>query len=168
MSHTRAEVPAPIDTGTTRYVHLLVFELEDYRIALAASAVREVVRAVAISPLPHAPPVIEGVINARGALVPVFDLRQRFGLPPRPLSPDQHLIFAFAGPRVVALRVDRAADFLTVAEADIESATRIAPGSDDATAVARLPDGLVVIQDLDRFLSPAEAEQVDAILSGQT
>jgi len=152
------------DTSIARSVNLLVFELDRLRLALPVVSVREVVRAVAIAPLPHAPPIVEGVINARGTLVPVFDLRRRFDLPPRPLSLGDHLILAWAGPRLAALRVDRADELISVAPGDIEPAEGVVPEAAHVAALARLPDGLVLIHDLARFLSPADAEQVDAAL----
>ena len=78
---------------------LLTFEIADRRFALPARLVQEVVRAVAFSPLPKSPPIIEGVINYRGTLVPVLGTRQRFGLAPLPLAPDQHLLVAVLGTR---------------------------------------------------------------------
>jgi purine-binding chemotaxis protein CheW len=164
MTDAWAASTALTDSGTAPSVQLLVFELETLRIALPVATVQEVVRAVAISPLPQAPPVIEGVINLRGVLVPAFDLRRRFGLPPRPLSPQHHLIFAYAGPRLAALRVDRAVDLIAVAPSDIQSAEEIVPAAGYGAAIARLPDGLIVVHDLERFLSPLEADQVDAAL----
>jgi purine-binding chemotaxis protein CheW len=165
MVDTHVASPALTDTGAPHHVHLLVFELEGIRIAIPSATVHEVVRAVAISPLPRAPAAIEGVINARGTLVPVFDLRQRLGLAARPLAPHHHLVLARSGARPAALRVDRAVELVAVTEADIESAERVAPGAGYGSAVAKLPDGLVVIHDLERFLSPVEAGQVDAALA---
>lgn len=166
MAHPWAASLALTDTGTTRSVQLLVFELEGLRLALPAATVQEVVRAVAIAPLAQGPAAVEGVINARGALVPAFDLRQRFGLPARPLSPEHHLILAFAGRRLTALRVDRVIDLIAVPLAEIQPADQVVPGAGDGSAIARLPDGLIVIHDLERFLSPLEAEQVNAALAG--
>jgi purine-binding chemotaxis protein CheW len=116
---------------------------------------------VAVAPLPRAPPIVEGVINVRGALVPVLDIRQRFGLAPQPLALDQHLIIAQSGSRVVALRVDRALDLVDVEENAIESAATLTPGAKYVTGIARLPDGVLVIHDLERFLSLDEARGVD-------
>ncbi len=142
-------------------VQLLTFALGGRRFALPASAVREVTRAVAIAPLPKAPPIVEGVINVRGAVVPMLDMRQRFGLSPAPVAPEQHLLIAQAGGRVVALRVDRAGDLVSVDEAAIESAVRVVPGVEYVAGIAKLPDGLIVIHDLERFLSLEEAGQLD-------
>jgi purine-binding chemotaxis protein CheW len=116
---------------------------------------------VRISALPQAPTIVEGVINYRGTLVPVLDARARFGLSHTPLDPTQHFIVAQAGPRLVALRVDRATDLITVAEAMIRPVGEAAPGARYVAGIARLPDGLVVIHDLERFLALEEGEQLD-------
>ncbi|MGA2383538.1 MAG: chemotaxis protein CheW [Gemmatimonadales bacterium] len=143
---------------------LLVFALGEHRFALAASSVVEVLRVVASAALPGAPAIVEGVINVRGILVPVLDIRVRFGLPPVAVDPDQHLIVARAGARSVALRVDRALDLVTVTEDAVEPAGRVAPGSTLVAGVARLPDGVLVIHDLERFLCLDEGEPLDAAL----
>jgi len=145
---------------------LLSFEVGNNRFALPVDRVREVVRAAAIAALPKAPPIVEGIINFRGTLVPVLDIRQRFGLPPAPLAPEQHLILAQAGRRLVALRVDRALDLVVVDQDAIESAARVAPGTEYVAGIAKVADGLLVIHDLETFLSFEEAGQVDAAVVG--
>jgi purine-binding chemotaxis protein CheW len=134
-------------------------------IALPVAAVQEIVRAVAVSPLPDVPPFVEGVINARGTLVPVFDLRRRFGLPPRPPDLNHHFVLAFAGARLAALRVDRAVDLVQVEESSLSTPGELAAGGRHVASIARLPDGLLVIQDLEAFLSPSEGERLDAALA---
>jgi len=141
---------------------VLAFEVAGRRLGLPAQLLREVVRAVAIAALPKAPPIVEGVINMRGTLVPVLDIRQRFGLPPTPVALEQHLLIAQAGGRLVALRVDRALELVGVDETTIESASAVAPGAEYVAGIATLADGLLVIHDLERFLSLDEARQVDA------
>jgi purine-binding chemotaxis protein CheW len=143
---------------------LLVFTLGPSRCAVRASTVREVVRAVAISALPGAPAVVDGVINFRGRIVPVVDPRRRFGLPPVPLGPDQHFIAALAGSRLVALRVDQAVELITVGADAVERAAGGIPNAPYVAGVARLPDGLLVIYDLERFLSLDEAVALEAAL----
>lgn len=145
---------------------LLTFEVGASRFAAPAGVVREVVRAVAITALPKAPPIVEGIINFRGTLVPVLDIRQRFRLPAVPVAPEQHLIIAQAGNRLVALRVDRALDLVAVDADVIESAARVAPGTEYVAGIAKLADGLLVIHDLETFLSFEEAVQVDAAVIG--
>lgn len=144
---------------------LLVFALDAHRFALPAEVVVEVVRVVAWSPLPSAPEIVEGAINVRGTIVPVLDVRVRFGLPPADVDPDQHLIVARAGSRVVALRVDRALALLAIRDDAVEPVGRVAPGTRLVAGVARLPDGVLVIHDLERFLSLDEGARLDAAMA---
>jgi purine-binding chemotaxis protein CheW len=134
-------------------------------IAMSVTAVQEVVRAVAVSPLPDVPPFVEGVINARGTLVPVFDLRRRFGLPPTPPALHHHFVLAFAGSRLAALRVDRALDLVQVAESELSPPEELVGGGRHVASIARLPDGVLVIQDLEAFLSTSESGRLDAALA---
>ncbi|MFL5494727.1 MAG: chemotaxis protein CheW [Gemmatimonadales bacterium] len=71
-------------------IQLLTFELADRSFGLPSRLLVEVARAVSVAPLPGAPRIIEGVINVRGALVPVLDIRARFGLPPGPSPRSTH------------------------------------------------------------------------------
>src|SRR5215813_89561 len=97
------------------FAHLLTFELDEQRFGLPMADVREVVRVAAFARLPKAPEVIEGVLNFRGALVPVLDIRARFGLPPRSVRTSDHLVVARAAKRTVAIRVDRVSDLIEAA-----------------------------------------------------
>jgi purine-binding chemotaxis protein CheW len=146
---------------------VLVFEVGGRRFGLPAAAVREIVRAVALAPLPKAPAVVEGVINVRGTLVPVLDIRGRFGLPAKPLEPTDHLILARAGARLVALRVDRARDLLPLTRADLEPARDVVPGAEYVAWVAKAPAEVILIHDLETFLSHAEATALAAALPAE-
>jgi purine-binding chemotaxis protein CheW len=148
------------ETGVPAHREFLIFELGGQRFGLDVAEVREIVRAVCPVPLPGAPLVVEGVINLRGRVVPVLDLRRRFRLPQRPLEPSDHLVIARAAGRLVALRVDRAVDLARVAAADVEDVAGVGPGA----CVAKLPGDLVHIQNLETLLSQAEATALDDAL----
>lgn len=139
---------------------LVLFTLDGSQFGLNSTAVQEVVRAVAIAAVPTVTPLLEGVVNVRGRIVPVLDLRHRLDLPPQGIDPSQFLIIATAGPRVIALRVDRVLDLTTVAESDIDPATTV-PGTRFVEGIVRLKDGLIVIQDLGAFLSLDEGDRFD-------
>jgi purine-binding chemotaxis protein CheW len=143
-------------------LQVLVFEVGGRRYGLPAEDVQELLRAVSIIPLPKAPGVIEGIINLRGRIVPVLDVRSRFRLPARPLEPSDHFIVARAGERVVALRVDRAVDLLRLEADDVEEAGAVVPGAEYVSWVVRLPHDLVLIHDLRTFLSDEESAALDA------
>lgn len=145
-------------------MNVVVFEVGAVRYGLPVSQVREIVRAVTIVPLPKAPPIVEGVIDVRGTLVPVLDVRSRFQLPFKALSPADHLVLAWAGPRLVALRVDRTIDLTPVEATHIEETTTVVRDVEYVAGVAKLPDGLVLIHDLRSFLDEAEATRLDRAL----
>jgi purine-binding chemotaxis protein CheW len=147
-------------------MHVLVFEIGDLRCALPASDVREILRAVAMAPLPMAPSIIEGTVNVRGTLVPVVDIRTRFRLPPKAESHTDHLILASAGPRLVALRADRAVDLLHLDTRDIAEPEPFGPpGAEYISGVGMLAEGLLLIHDLRTFLHDAEAATLDGALA---
>jgi purine-binding chemotaxis protein CheW len=146
-------------------MHILQFDLSGQHFGLALEAVREVVRAVAVTPLPGAPAVVEGAIDVRGELAPVLDVRARFGVPPAPLHPDQHMLIAHAGARLVVLRVDRVVALREVGAGTIAATDSVAPGLQRLAGIARLEDGLVLIQDLEAFLTQAEGEALDRALA---
>jgi purine-binding chemotaxis protein CheW len=143
---------------------LLTFEVDHQRFGIALADVREVVRAVSMARLPKVPKIVEGVINLRGQAIASLDLRARFGLSPKAVEPSDQLVIAWAKKtRLVAIRVDRVIDLLTVDTHEIATIESIVPVSEYISGVAKLPDGIVLIHDLATFLSEAEARALDAI-----
>ncbi len=86
---------------------VVMFSLADQDYCLDVMDVQEVVRMVAITPIPEAPPEILGVINVRGVPTLVLDLRQRLGLPIRPPTPISPLLMVKAHGAKLAVLVDR-------------------------------------------------------------
>jgi purine-binding chemotaxis protein CheW len=148
-------------------MHVLIFEIGGLRYALPASDVREVLRAVTIVPLPHAPPIVEGIVNVRGTMVPVLDVRSRFRVAPKAAAHTDHLILACAGPRLVAVRADRALDLVQLDAADISDPARLVPDAGSVSGVATLADGIVLIHDLRMFLHEAEAATLASALTAE-
>jgi purine-binding chemotaxis protein CheW len=148
----------------SRAREVLVFEVAGQTYGLPSGDVLELVRAVAITPLPGAPPVIEGVVNVRGRVLPVLDVRARFRLPTKALELSDHFIVAAAGARGVILRVDRATHLALVDEATVQPPQTLGPSATYVAGVVKLDDGLVLIHDLATFLSAAEAASLDEAL----
>lgn len=146
-------------------MNILVFTLATERYAIPLAETRRVIRAVAVTRLPGSPDAVEGVVDVQGTLTPVFDLRRRFGLPARPVGPDDHFVLAAAKGRTALLHVDRVE---AVAEAD---GKKVADGADvlvgalPVSGVAQLEEGLVLIHDLEAFLTQAESEALDVALA---
>lgn len=144
---------------------IVLFEVARQRFAALLSDVVEVLRAVTITRLPKAPAVIEGIINLRGAVIPVLDIRARFGLPERAVEPTDQLVIVRAGGRVAALHVDRTIDLVRLDRNTIQDAKDILPDPAHIAGVAKLRDGLVLIYDLQAFLTEAETDEFDRALA---
>ena len=132
---------------------LVVFSLEGVRYALPLAAVERVIHAVEVTPLPKAPEAVLGVVNMRGRVIPIINIRRRFGLPEQPLRPTDQFIVARTARRALGLVVDAAHGVFPLAEENVVVSDGIVPGMDYTPGVAKLDDGLVLIHDLDRFLS---------------
>jgi purine-binding chemotaxis protein CheW len=143
---------------------ILLFEIGGERYGLLSADVRELLRAVTIVSLPKAPAIVEGLINLRGKVVPVLDIRTRFRIPPKPLEASDHFVVAVAGAALVAIRVDRAMDLVRVDDKQIEKAKGIVPDAEYVAGVAKLADGLVLIHDLGTFLTESEGLALDEAL----
>ena len=77
-------------------MEILAFEVEGERYGLPMENVREVTRAVSPTPLPGGPDLVEGLVNVRGTMNVLLDVRRRFGHPGRPIHPDDHFVLARA------------------------------------------------------------------------
>jgi len=146
---------------------VLRFDIGELRCAVPLAHVREVQRAVAITPLPGAPPIIEGVIDVRGEVVPVVDVGGRLGQPRRVVQPSQSLVLVWTGERRVALRVDRVHWLEDLEDDAVASAGRLTRGPLELAGVARTADGLVLLHDAETLLRQAEAESLDAALAAR-
>ena len=145
-------------------LEVLVFSIAGVRYGLPSQDVDGLARMVAITPLPAAPSIVEGAIDMHGSVVPVLDMRSRFGHAPRPPTLSDRLILARAGNRRVAVRSDSVSGLVYV-EPDVGALERLGAASTTLIAgVATLPDGLVLIHDLATFLTEAEAAMLDTAL----
>jgi purine-binding chemotaxis protein CheW len=145
-------------------MHVLTFSISDLRVGVAITDVVEAVRAVAITPLPGAPKVVEGLIDFRGAIAPVFDLRLRLLGSHADITPDHRLIMARSSNRLVALHVDAVNELVDLGLEAIQPAESQTATMAHIAGVAALPDGLLLIHDLTTFLSAAERDTLDAAL----
>lgn len=129
---------------------LVSFHLESQLYAVGLEQVDSIQRMVAISPIPETPPWMPGVIDVRGVVLPVVDLRQRFGHRARPPRLEDRLLVVKSEQRTLVLIVDEVNEVLEVATSSIEASPRLLPKS--VSAVVRREEGLLLILDLDRLV----------------
>jgi purine-binding chemotaxis protein CheW len=153
--------------------NLVTFRLERQTYALPIEPVVQIVEMVAITPIPHLSQVVEGVINVRGTVVPVVNLRRHLDLPEA--SPQLHtpIVLVQAGERVVGLIVDEVIDVLSLPGERITRSADILPQELGEVpvlqGVTQDPDGMVLLLDLEHLFLPYQAqalEQAVAALPG--
>jgi purine-binding chemotaxis protein CheW len=144
---------------------VVIFEVAAQRFGLPLERVERAVRIVEITPLPRAPAVVAGVIDVRGSVIPVIDVRQRFRLPQRASLLTDQLLVVDTAARRLALWVDTVSGVVDYRAQDFVAAEAVVPGMEYLRGIARLADGLVLIQDLEQLLSLAEERALaEAIL----
>lgn len=147
---------------------LLAFIVDEQQYALALTAVQRVVQMVEITPLPKAPEVVLGVIDFHGTILPVMNMRKRFGKTTADADLSDQLIVADAGRRSVALVVNSVTGVVERATEDVVEAEKIVHGVQYVDGVTRLDGGILFIHDLDRFLSKQEERELDGLLAEAT
>lgn len=135
----------------------LIFALDDQRYALHLDAVVRAVRVVEFTATPKNSELLLGLINVQGHIVPVFNGRKRWQLPEREIDLNDYLIIGRSKQQMVGLVVN---DVQGIVEctANAISSERSLSSFEYIEGVAKLEDGIVLILDMDKFLSAQEAQ----------
>lgn len=142
---------------------LIVFRFGDEEFGMDILQVREVERmAKEITRVPKAPSFVEGVINLRGEVVPVVDLRKRFSLVLRPMTSDTRVLIVEINDNLVGMIVDEVVEVLRVPISALENAPQITKGVDAyfISGVAKLGERLIVLLNMERALSTEESQEL--------
>jgi purine-binding chemotaxis protein CheW len=144
---------------------LVAFRLHRQTYALPIEPVVQIVELVAITPIPQLSQVVEGVINVRGAIVPLVNMRRHLGLPEASLHLHTPIVLVRAGERVVGLIVDEVLDVLSLADERIARSADVLPQELGEVpllqGLARTPDGMVLLLDLEHLFLPHQAQALD-------
>ncbi|MBX3274081.1 MAG: purine-binding chemotaxis protein CheW [Sandaracinaceae bacterium] len=142
----------------SRDKNLVGFTIQEVHYAVDIDRVREILRPLPLVPLPHAPPAVLGVADYRGEVVPVLDLRRRFGLPPSGETRRTKWIVVSVGQKLAGLVVDAVTDVFGKNDEERRSVPELGVG--DAArgirAVYPYEKGLVFVIDVDRVAAAAE------------
>lgn len=132
---------------------------------LPISIVREIVRVPEITAVPNAPDYIEGVINLRGRIIPIVDLRKRFGQKTVESSKKNRIVVVEIGPRAFGLIVNSASEVLRIPPSEIEEPNSVFQEGelDFVTGVGKLKGRLVILLDVSKILKRGELSSLDEI-----
>ena len=146
---------------------IVVFTLDEQLYALPLNTVVRVIHAVEIRFLPKAPEIISGIINVHGRIIPVIDIRKRFGLETKEIDIDDRMIIAETGKRQVALLADKVTGIRDLVPGQEKQIRESLPFAEYLSGVAKIDDELILIYDLEQFLSLDEEQILEQALKSK-
>jgi purine-binding chemotaxis protein CheW len=136
-----------------REVHLVTFNLgEEYGVPI--SQVQEIVRVGGITTVPNSPVFMEGVINLRGRVLPVLNLRKRLGLSEKKISHASRIVVTEIGNKIIGLLVDAVSHVIKIPQESVEPAPEevLEIDTDYITGVGKLAESMIIMLDLEKLL----------------
>jgi purine-binding chemotaxis protein CheW len=132
----------------------VAFKVGDATYVLPASLIVQMESFTSATDVPGTPDYVAGLVQVRGAVVPVVSLRARFGLPPAPVTLDSRIVVVERNSRRVALLVDSARDILKIDPATFEPPPEVVAkqAAGFVSSVARVGERLVMLVDCDRVI----------------
>ncbi len=138
------------DNNMTSEVEFVTFFTGGQSFSIDIRQVREIRRWSAVTPLPHAPAEVLGVMNLRGSVIPIFDLAVRFGLDRTPDNPRNVVVIAAHEAQTVGLLVESVSEILSVARDRIQETPDLRSDNSRQSIIGVIPvdDGMTRIIDL--------------------
>ncbi|HWT04333.1 MAG TPA: chemotaxis protein CheW [Xanthomonadales bacterium] len=145
-------------------IQVVSFKLGSEEYGVDIAQVQEINRMVAVTHVPRAPQFMEGVINLRGQLIPIIDLRTRFGMPRAEHTKNTRIVVTEIGAKRVGMVVDSVSEVLRLPVDQIEDAPEMLTGVDTEyiRGVGKIEDRLIILLDLGRIISGAEKRELEA------
>jgi purine-binding chemotaxis protein CheW len=160
-----AAVRESTQAGSEELLQLVSFNIGDEEFGVDILRVQEINRMMEVTRVPNSPEFVDGVINLRGKVIPVVDLRRRFGMPRKAHDKNTRIIVVELAGNVVGFVVDAVREVLRIPRSVTEPPPVLGGGVKDGyvTAVGKLNDRLLILLDLERVLSGKETEVVSAV-----
>jgi purine-binding chemotaxis protein CheW len=143
-------------------VQLVVFRLGNEEYGVEITQVREIIKMKEITRIPNAPDFVEGVINLRGQITTVTDLRKRLGTNGTGNNDQTRIIIVELENSTIGMIVDSVSEVLRLAKNEIDSTPEIVSNLETKyiRGVGKLKDRLLILLDLNRILKPGEVEEL--------
>jgi purine-binding chemotaxis protein CheW len=143
---------------------LVVFTLGDESFAVDINTVKEIIQLQPVTRLPGTPSSVEGVINLRGSVIPVIDLRKRFNMEEVKSSKDSRIVVVACGGSSVGVIVDSVAQVIRIPLESIEKTTNVFSDKqeDYLLGIVKLSNRLLILLDLARILTSQELSSMES------
>ncbi len=146
----------------TKEIKVIVFRLDTEEYGVDVQQVKSIERMEHITRVPNTPNFVKGVINLRGVIIPIIDLRSRFGIEENVYGESTRIIIVHVEEMEVGLIVDAANDVIDISEGQIEPPPKVVGGVEAVylRGVAKLPERLLIMLNLDKVLNSEEMKQI--------
>ena len=154
---------------TEATISVLRFSLGDQEYAISTKQVTEVLRMVAVTPLPTAPDYVEGVINRRGETTAILNLRRRLGLKPSKPTSDSRIIVVEMDKRPVGIVVDSVSNVESLSAQDVDSPSSYPVAVDEqfVFGIAKAREHPVVLLNLEHLIEPEQKQEFSEMLTAE-
>lgn len=155
--HRQASEPAEGEKGQQE-IQLACFRVGEEMYAIDIRRIKEIIRLQKLTPIPNAPPFIEGVFNLRGAVIPVLDLRKRFGQAKGAAQKKERILICTFSGKIIGLQVDDVTEVRRYSRKEVHPAPHFlkGQGTEFFLGVCRYDDDLLMVLDLEKVLSSGE------------
>jgi purine-binding chemotaxis protein CheW len=145
----------------SRELHIVGFQIGRETYGVPITSLHEIVRVPEITAVPDAPDYLEGVINLRGKIVSVMDLRKRFGIKQAALKKGNRILVVEHSGKLAGLIVDSASEVVKIPADDVEAppAAFQEGGLNCVTGLGKVAGRLIVLLDMNKLLAPASLLQ---------
>ena len=153
----------------SRELHIVGFQIGRETYGVPITSLHEIVRVPEITAVPDAPDYLEGVINLRGKIVSVMDLRKRFGIKQVALKKGNRILVVEHSGRLAGLIVDSASEVVKIPSEDVEAppAAFQEGGLNCVTGLGKVRGRLIVLLDMSKLLAPANLLQTKSKAEGK-
>ena len=160
-----ADTTAPPATRAGKYLSLFLGD-EEYGIGILE--VREIIGLLPITPVPRSPEHVLGVINLRGKVIPVIELRRKFNMPSVDETEETCIIVLQAKEELVGVVVDRVSEVREIPEEEIVDAPVMGDGLDTSyiLGIGKSDDHVTILLDFNRILTDEDVEHAEATPAG--
>jgi purine-binding chemotaxis protein CheW len=147
---------------TEELLQLVSFKVGDAEFGVDILRVQEINKMMKLTMVPNTPPFVEGVINLRGRIIPVINLRARLGLEEKEYDSKTRIIVVDLYDKTIGFIVDEVKEVLRIPKSITEPPPEIVSGVDSEyiTAIGKLEDRLLILLDLTKILSNQEHNQL--------
>jgi purine-binding chemotaxis protein CheW len=146
-------------------IQVVSFHLGNEEYGVDISQVQEIIRMVEITHVPRAPQFMEGVINLRGQLIPIVDLRTRFAMPHIDHTKSTRIVVTEVGAKKVGIIVDSVSEVINIPIEQIEEAPEMIAGvgTEYIQGVGKVNDRLIILLDLTMVITGEEKAQLETM-----